>query len=51
MKVVQNIPHRFESRGFGGVVPIFLEFTLVLMDGDSKCESAQLIICDRDNNF
>ena len=53
MKVIENIEHVVESKGFGGAVPIRLQFTLVLLrsGGALKYDQAQMIICDTKSQF
>ena len=60
MKVVENVEHTFETKGFAGTIPIALQFTLILLgekqvgpDGEesTKYQCAQVIVCDKFNQF
>ena len=52
MKVLSNITHQFESKGFGGTIPVGLNYTLICMpNSNGKFDSIQVIICDANNNL
>ena len=60
MKVVENVEHTFETKGFAGTIPIALQFTLILLgekqvgpDGEesTQYQCAQVIVCDKFNQF
>ena len=53
MKVLDNIPHEVEARGFGGPVKLRLLYTLILLEPEEghKADSAQLIINDEQGHF
>ena len=60
MKVVENVEHTFETKGFAGTIPIALQFTLILLgekqvgpDGEesTQYQCAQVIVSDKFNQF